>query len=162
MKLDFIKLSEAAAFSGHRSLQQQSEEELREKVRKQIKSLYAKGVYAFFNGMALGFDMLAAEELISLKKELPYLIFVAVVPFRGQSDRWQVESRDRWATILKKADQVIFVSDSYFDRCFLKRNDFMIDRVGHLICYYDGKPFGGTAYTYRKAKTKKRLITNLY
>ena len=37
------------------------------------------GITNFYCGMALGFDMLAAEEVISLKVELPNLKLVAVI-----------------------------------------------------------------------------------
>ena len=44
------------------------------------------GITNFYCGMALGFDMLAAEEVISLKVELPNLKLIAVIPYDGQND----------------------------------------------------------------------------
>ena len=42
--------------------------------------------YTHLCGMAMGFDLLAAEAALSLQCELKDLQVIAVVPFRGQSD----------------------------------------------------------------------------
>lgn len=162
MILGMIEKNETAAFSGHRIIPAEKVDETRAKVRREIMALYAKGVHVFLNGMALGFDMLAAEEVIALRKEFPYIKLIAVVPFRNQSIKWGTEEKSRWWNILLQADENIFLSEYYFDRCFLKRNDYMVERAGRLVCYFNGRPYGGTAYTYRMAKKKNMLISNLY
>ena len=88
--------------------------------------LYAIGFTNFFCGMALGFDMLAAEEVISLKAELPKLKLIAVIPFEGQSERWSTREQDRYKSILAKADDSILLCRYYFKGCLLRRNDYML------------------------------------
>jgi len=51
----------SVAFTGHRFISSDRVEEVRESVSNEIRLLYFKGFRNFFCGMALGFDMLAAE-----------------------------------------------------------------------------------------------------
>ena len=112
--------------------------------------------------MAMGFDMLAAEEVIKLKEELSDLKLIAVIPYRGQSERWAYQQRERYQRILSKADEEILLSEGYFNGCLLKRNDYMLDHVSGIIAYFNGKPMGGTFYTCRNARAKGIDLINLY
>ena len=47
-----------------------------------------KGYHTFLSGMADGFDIIAAEEVLRLKKEYPYIRLKCVIPFKGQADRY--------------------------------------------------------------------------
>ena len=91
-------------------------------------------------GRHLGFDQLAAETALSLKSELPGLQVVAVVPYRGQAERWNDAMKARYEALLHKSDGVIIISEHYFQGCFLRRNDFMVRHCSRLISWYDGKP----------------------
>lgn len=112
--------------------------------------------------MALGFDMLAAEEVLKLKEELPGILLVATVPYREQNERWGANQKKRYLEILEKVDDVIVLSEHYYNGCFLKRNDFMLNHVAALLAYFDGKPTGGTFYTVRNAKRLSLQICNLF
>lgn len=105
-KTKYIKAN-SVAFSGHRTIAENCKDEIRKKLRGKIRLLYAMGFTNFFCGMALGFDMLAAEEVISLKAELPKLKLIAVIPFEGQSERWSAMEQDRYKSILAKADDSV-------------------------------------------------------
>ena len=61
-KTEYIKAN-SVAFSGHRTIAENCKDEIRKKLRGKIRLLYAMGFTNFFCGMALGFDMLAAEEV---------------------------------------------------------------------------------------------------
>ena len=56
---------------------------------------------------------------------------------------------------------MVCLSETYFDGCFLRRNDYMLERASHIIAYYNGEPKGGTFYTCRRAKRMNLEITNL-
>lgn len=133
-----------------------------EQVRGKIRLLFSLGFRKFVSGMALGFDMLAAEEVIKLKEELKGVKLVAVIPYRGQSGRWAPFQRERYQRILNEVDEEIVLSEGYYNGCLLKRNDYMLAHASGIIAYYDGKPKGGTFYTCRKARLKGLDIINLY
>lgn len=160
-KTEYIKAN-SVAFSGHRTIAENCKDDIRKKLRGKIRLLYAMGFTNFFCGMALGFDMLAAEEVISLKAELPKLKLIAVIPFEGQSERWSTREQDRYKSILAKADDSILLCRYYFKGCLLRRNDYMLSHSSGLIVFFDGTPKGGTFYTCRKAKMMGMDIINLY
>lgn len=153
---------QTVAFTGHRSISFDSVCKVRAAVREAVKALYHIGYRNFMSGMAIGFDMLAAEEVLSLKSELPGLNLIAVVPFRQQSERWSYRERQRREHILSLANDTIIISETYFRGCLLKRNDYMITHSSGLIAFFDGRNQGGTFYTCRKAKDKGKYIINLF
>lgn len=155
-------IKESFAFTGHRLIESSKVNDLRKVLRANIKALYAKGIRVYLSGMALGFDMIAAEEVIALKEELPSLRLVAVIPFQGQSNRWAYRDKQRYSQLLAAADDSVVLSEGFFKGCYLKRNDFMIDHSCGIMAYFDGGYKGGTFYTFRQAKIKDKDIINLY
>lgn len=127
-----------------------------------VQRLYVQGYRTFLCGMALGFDMLAAEEVLTLKSALPDIRLVAVVPYRGQSERWSPCEQQRYERLLAMADDVKVLSERYYDGCMLRRNDYMISHADRIIAYFDGKPKGGTFYTVRNAIRHGLTVTNLF
>lgn len=110
----------------------------------------------------MGFDLLAAEAALSLQCELKDLQVIAVVPFRGQSDRWGKEEQAKYDAILRIVDDVVVLSERYYNDCLLRRNDYMVNRSSRLIAYFNGNPKGGTFYTVREAKQQGLDIVNLH
>ena len=160
-KTNFNKTN-SVAFSGHRSVPEHRKEEMKKKLRGKIRLLYAMGIRNYFCGMALGFDMLAAEMVLSLKSELPQLKLIAVVPFKGQSVRWNYQEQARYKRLLSQCDDAITLSQVYYNGCLLRRNDYMLAHSCGLIAFFDGKPQGGTFYTCRKAKSMGLEIINQF
>ena len=142
---------------------------------------------AFFdNGMAMEVDVkrvninlenlqvqhdnakaMLTQQLNMLKYVIDYpadsdIRLTAVIPFRGQSCKFNPADKERYRSILGKADDMVCLSETYFDGCFLRRNDYMLERASHIIAYYNGEPKGGTFYTCRRAKRMNLEITNLY
>ncbi len=161
MKSNFDK-AVSVCFSGHRNIPLLYRKRLKQLLTTEIAKAYADGYRLFYHGAALGFDQLAAETALSLKSELPDLQVVAVVPYRGQAERWNDAMKARYEALLHKSDGVIILSEHYFQGCFLRRNDFMVRHCSRLISWYDGKPKGGTFYTCRKAKAEGLKVANLY
>lgn len=162
MKQRFMIKEASIAFTGHRNIAPEQKDKVRERLRKAVSLAYKEGKYQCICGMALGFDMLAAEEVLSLKARLPYLQLIAVVPFRGQNSRWDLAEQQRYDHILAKTDKVIVLSDTYYKGCLLRRNDFMLQHSNFVIAYYDGKQKGGTYYTCREARKRGMTVVNLF
>ena len=140
----------ACAFTGHREL---FGDFSKTKLKKQIEKLIQEGVLVFFVGMAKGFDLAAAEEVIKLKKKYPVKL-VACIPYYGQEKGYSEKDKKRYVAILKKCDEQVLTTDSYFRGCELVRNKYMVDNATHLIAYLK-KDTGGTAYTVKYFKKKK-------
>ena len=145
------------AFTGHRTLDKDfSVRRLRKELKKQIE----KGVYIFYNGMAIGFDLIAAETVLKLKARYPHIRFIACVPCYGQEKNFSETDQKRYARILKKADETAVLSSSYFRGCMQQRNRYMADRADVLMAYCNADT-GGTAYTvkyFQKTKPVNEII----
>ena len=105
---------------------------------------------------------MAAKAVLSLKPELSQIKIIAVLPYREQAERWNEKHKVEYERILNEVDETIIVSEHYQQQCFLRRNDYMVQRSSLLITLYDGKYKGGTFYTYKKAKSMGMEIINIY
>lgn len=152
----------SVAFTGHRAIPSERQGRLRERLKEAVTLSYRLGMRHFYCGMALGFDMMAAEVVLSLKGSLTGIRLTAVIPFKGQSDRWRYGEQERYSHILGMADEVVCLSDRYFDGCLLRRNDYLLSHSNGVIAYFDGKPRGGTFYTCREARRQGLDVINLY
>ena len=152
----------SACFSGHRIVPFAKQNEMMRLLRNEITKSYHEGYRCFYCGMAIGFDLLAAKATLSLKTELSQMKIIAVLPCREQNEKWNEKNKMEYETILKKVDDVVVVSDHYHQRCFLQRNDYMVQRSSRLITLYDGKFKGGTFYTHNKALTNGLDVINIY
>lgn len=151
------------AFTGHRMNRIRIEkEELSGLISAAIIHFYIKGFRVFLNGCAQGFDMIAAEEVLKMKENYPDIELHCIIPFTGQSDRMSPDEKSRYNTILSAADYQICLSEKYYDGCFLRRNDYLIDNSTQIITYYDNSPKGGTYYTVKNAKNKGLEVFNLF
>lgn len=154
--------SKSLAFTGHRTIPIERQNEIRARLVEAVSVACKSGITCFFSGMAMGFDLMAAETVLSLKGRYPDIRLIAVVPFRRQSRWWPPIEKERYQKIISQADQVIILSEHYFHGCLLRRNDFMLEHSCGVIAFYDGKPYGGTFYTYREARKRCIDIINLY
>lgn len=154
--------SGSACFTGHRKLFGRDRQRLKSVLRQTVIALYGRGVRRFYCGMAIGFDLLAGEVVTELKSTFPDIHLIAVIPFRSQYIRYSELDRQRYFSVLAKADRQILLREEYSDRCYLQRNDYMLEHSGHVIAYFDGKPKGGTFYTYTRAVRRQKNVLNLY
>ena len=115
----------------------------------------------FYSGMAMGFDIIAAETVLLLKKikNLPIKL-VCVIPFKNQTVTFDEFWLKKYEFIIENCDEKIILSDEYFKGCYQKRNEFMVNNCDYVLTWFDGKP-GGTRNTIEYARKKGRQIFNL-
>ena len=132
-------------FTGHRDLQSDFS---KRKLKAAIQQMIALGADTFLCGMAIGFDLVTAETILSLKKKNPSLKLVACIPCIGQEKYFSKADQKRYVTILKKVDESVILADSYYKGCMQVRDKYMVERADVMIAYCK-KQEGGTAYTVR-------------
>ena len=151
---DFLDNSTVCAFTGHRTnkLPWGDNEndprciELKGLMYDAADAVYHAGVRRFICGMALGCDIYFCETIVQLRGEHPGIILEAAIPFEQQSAAWSERDRRRYDRLVTECDIQTVVSSEYSHGCYMKRNQYMIDRAGVLIAAYDGTP-GGTQNT---------------
>lgn len=123
-----------------------------------LQDLIEKDKYeVFLSGMAVGFDTLFAQKVLSLKTKYPHIKLVCVLPCRDQSSLWRPSQVADYYNILGKADEVICLSEKYNSICMAKRNKFLVDNSSRLIAYYVRKS-RGTKMTVDYAMNNNKVI----
>lgn len=73
--------------------------EFKARLHATIEDLIGKGYAHFISGGAMGMDMFAAEAVLELREEYPWIMLEMVSPFDGQADRWEPEYQARHARL---------------------------------------------------------------
>ncbi len=60
--------SKSLAFTGHRTVPVERQNEIRARLVEAVSLACRSGITCFYSGMAMGFDMMAAETVLSLKE----------------------------------------------------------------------------------------------
>ncbi len=131
---------------------------LRRTLTEQIAKLAEAGYTDFLSGMAEGTDTWAALAVLTLKEEYPVLKLHCVLPCEGQADRWSASARERYISILDRADDITYVSQEYSKNCMLSRNHYLVDHAACLLAVYNGERRGGTAMTVGYARKLEREV----
>ena len=164
-----ITKEQAVAFTGNRNLTSAdgvSGLALEERVRQQLYALleeqYHNGARQFLSGMALGWDMLAAEEVLRLQEVHPDVELIAVIPFEGQEAMFTHSEQVRYHNLCKRATHSITIASTYSNQAYHDRNDYLIENSSMMYAYHNGKPRSGAGSTIRKSKLQGVEVVNLY
>lgn len=133
---------------------------IRQKLEAAIRQLTAEGYTSFLCGMAEGFDLLAGDAVLSLRREFPRIRLTAVVPFAGQATGFSADVREAYERVMAGADEIFTVCPHYSTDCFHRRNDYMVGHSSVLVCCYNGSA-GGTQYTVKRALKNGLRVINL-
>lgn len=145
--------NKTCCFTGHRIIKKDDVTYIKKNLEQSIENLIERGVIYFGCGGAIGFDTLAAETVIELKRKYPEIKLILVLPCADQNKYWNEKDKAVYKEIKSKADKVRILSGTYFPGCMQTRNRHLIDNSGFCIAYLR-KQTGGTEYTVRYAKNK--------
>lgn len=149
-----INIENVCAFTGHRNLEDNFDGTRLEEV---ITAFIEEGYTTFLSGMAVGFDLLAAEIVLKLKKIFPDVKLIACVPCEGQSRYFAADKKEKYEKILQGCDEVKVLSDHYYNGCMQARDRYMVDNSSLLIAYKRVNE-GGAYYTLKYALEQKKRI----
>lgn len=119
---------------------------IKRSLKKEINRTIADGFTVFITGMARGVDIWAAEIVLKLRDSGQPLKLVCACPYEGFENRWEQDWKDRYNTILEKADHTVYVCQCYNKACFQLRNEWMVSHSGRVIAVFNGEK-GGTKNT---------------
>ena len=129
-------------------------------MREAVRRLYRRGFRQFYSGGALGFDLLAAEEVLLLRENLCDLRLVFALPCVDQTGNWPEKEIVRQRQLILLADETRVLSPQYYPGCMMVRNRYMVDRASFCVAYWRGSA-GGTASTIRLAVRRGLPVLNL-
>ena len=149
------KKVKSVAFTGHREIERYADFSAR-KLYEAAETYVKRGATDFYCGMARGFDLLAGECVLALKKIYPAIRLIAYIPYEKQYEKMNDEEAARYMHLKDCADaekSKIFFG-SYVRWCMTYRDDRLVEAADALIAFLR-KNSGGTAYTVRKFLKKK-------
>lgn len=152
--------AKTCCFTGHRSLSHEEKLKVAVRLREIIVEQIKAGVVFYGAGGALGFDTLASQTVLDMKKEYPQLRLILVLPCEDQTRGWRSEDIAVYVDIKRRSDKVVYVSREYTQDCMHRRNRHLVDHSGTCICYLT-RSSGGTAYTVDYARRKGLHVINI-
>lgn len=182
-----MQINKNVCFTGHRPDRLGGRNEtsprivaIKSELTRVVRELHAEGFRRFISGMAEGVDTWAAEAVISLREDLQDIRLIGAVPHITQVDRWDLDSRDRWESILRAADQVWVtmggekrrdaedviaeerrrIRERDLDKnvypLYMQRNRWMVDRAAVVVAVWDGSASGtGSCVQYARERNRK-------
>ena len=151
----------SCCFTGHRPQKLlRPGAEIKVDLERAIQHAIYGGFVSFLTGMACGVGLWAGEIIIRLREENPALRLICAVPYPDFPARWSADWKERYARIVKEADEVEVVSLRYHPGVFQWRNEWMVNHSGLVIAVYNGRP-GGTRNTIVYARRQLVPVTIL-
>ena len=161
LTVEFLK-NESVCFTGHRQILDKHMQILPLRLERAIQRLTQLGYCHFIAGGAIGFDMMAAEAVVSAREEDPRITLFLALPCRDQTARWKNPSDVyRYNRLLEEANDIHYIQDTYSSTCMHKRNRWMVDNSAVCVAYLNDTAKGGTVYTVNYAKSKDIPVVNL-
>ncbi len=149
-----------ACFTGHRTIPFLQRRKIEKRTEEALIEAIKQGYRFFGAGGALGFDTLAAQTVLRLKKTYPKIKLILVLPCLSQTRGWRSEDIAEYERIKAAADKVVYTSQEYTRDCMFKRNRHLVDNSSLCIAYLMENT-GGTAYTVDYARFKGLIIKNV-
>lgn len=149
-----------ACFTGHRTIPFLQRRKIEKRTEEALIEAIKQGYRFFGAGGALGFDTLAAQTVLRLRKTYPQIKLILVLPCLSQTRGWRPEDIAEYERIKAAADKVVYTSQEYTRDCMFKRNRHLVDNSSLCIAYLTGNT-GGTAYTVDYARSKGLIIRNV-
>lgn len=150
----------ACCFTGHRQISPEYLPAISKKLKDTL-IFYIEKRYRYFGaGGALGFDTLAAQTILLLKKQYPDIRLILVLPCQDQASRWQRQEIEEYERIKAAADKVVYTSEHYYNGCMHKRNRHLVEHSSLCICYLTNDS-GGTKYTVDYALSSGLEVVNV-
>lgn len=149
-------------FSGHRIMEKKEISLCKSLLREEILNCINRGITRFIVGGAIGFDMMAAEAVLSLREDYD-IELVLYIPCKNHTAKWKFQDVERFEEIKNRADAVKFIYEGkYIPGCMQMRNSKMVSDSDHGIVYLRAAVNSGSAQTVKLAKEKGIPFVNIF
>lgn len=148
-------------FTGHRIIGAKKRSIIEGWLREEILDKINHKIDVFITGGAVGFDTMAAEQVLFMKEDYPNIKLYLYLPCTNHDALWNENQRDRFAVIKNLADKICYVTnDVYTEGCMRKRNKAMVDVADCGIAYIK-TDHSGAAQTMKMAQEKGIDVINI-
>lgn len=148
-------------FTGHRIIAGSERNMIKSLVNEEILNKINDKVEIFISGGARGFDTIAAEQVIFMRKDYDSIRLCLYLPCRNHDLKWKLSERYRLQKIMEQADEIYYVTDGeYEEGCMKKRNIAMVEASDCGIAYMKNR-MSGSAQTIKFADEKGINVINI-
>ena len=149
------------SFTGHRRIEYRHEDSIGALVARAVAYAYSEGCRDFYLGGALGFDTVAAQQVLLFRMSHTDVTLNLVLPCRNQTEQWTERQCEMYDYLLAQADTVEYISEEYTRYCMSARNRRLVELCDMLIAYV-GRDRSGSSQTKRMAESAGKTVYNLY
>lgn len=149
-----------ACFTGHRLIRRELVPNIEARLEAVIEKLVVRGIIHYGCGGAIGFDAIAGNAVLRMKKRFPQIRLIMVLPCRDQDAKWSQSDKDNYRWLLAAADKTVYMQDAYDNQCMHKRNRHLVEHSSVCIAYLTNDR-SGTGYTARYAESQGVEIINI-
>ncbi|MBQ2768192.1 MAG: DUF1273 family protein [Clostridia bacterium] len=150
----------SCCFTGHRRIADAVLSDLEQRLDDCLYRLIDEKIYHFRAGGAVGFDRIAAEHVLQMRRRFDFIRLELILPCHGQTRGWPEEERLAYRRIMADADRVTFLQEHYTSGCMKRRNLKLLEDSQICVCYCT-RQVGGTAFTIANAQKQGLRIINL-
>ena len=154
-------MAQGCAFSGHRTIKQSHRAKISSLIMRAIEYAYDEGCRTFYSGGAVGFDTLAAQQVIRFRMTHPDVRLILLLPCIDQDAKWTDGQKQMYSHLLREANEATYISDAYTDSCIKRRNEALAAVADIMICYLSRRS-SGTGQTVALARSLGQRVYNLY
>ena len=154
-------MARSCSFTGHREIEDRHKGKITALIDRAIAYAYDEGCRDFYLGGALGFDTLAAQEVLRFKLTHPDVTLNFILPCVDQSNMWGGYDVSMYEYLLSRADTVEYTSDTYKKGCMRIRNARLAELCDIMIAYV-GRDRSGASQTVGIATRLGKRVYNLY
>ena len=154
-------MSKICCFTGHRDMKTPSASATVDRLKRILTYLVEHhGVDEFRAGGAVGFDSVAALEVINLKSKYPHVKLHLMLPCKDQTRYFRVMQTQIYDFVMNNADRITYVSEEYHKGAMFERNRALVNGADFCISFLT-KETGGTAYTVNEARKARIPVINI-
>lgn len=156
------KRQRTAFFTGHRSIRE-APLLVEQKTVNAVEKLIQNGYLYFGAGGARGFDALASEAVLKLKKQYPQIHLILVLPFDNQYEHernWSEPEIRQYQRLKLGASKVVVLAPVYRVGIYNRRNRHLANHSSMCIAYMV-RENSGTGYTVNYAREQGLPVLNL-
>ncbi len=160
--IDDIDINKTCFFTGHRKIPKEVHSILDLQLNDTISTKYKEGIRNFISGGALGFDTVAADFVLQLKKNsFPDINLILFLPCKDFTYKWKQSDLDALNNLIKNAAFVYYTGETYTKDCMRVRNDALVQySCCGIACLSHMR--SGTSQTVSMAQKANKPVENIY
>lgn len=128
-------------------------------LREQICKAVSDGYTTFITSMGMGVDIWAAQIVIRLRDDNPFLHLIAAEPYPSFPAKWSDEWAEAYREILRAADYVKQLAPRYTSDASQNQGKWLVNHSARLIAIYNGlEGYTGALVKYARAQGLQTVL----